>query len=323
MRRSLILGGVAVGVAAVGGRLLAQPTRRRVAFVGDAKHYFEIEHPRVLNALGEAFATRADVSIESFPIDYEDPHTLASVADALAKYPPDFVAVIGDPEAQYIRAAIPRVPMIFSVNHDGSMLGLSRSISEPSELATGHCGDQLEHVIPLHILRDIFPQKSEMSIAIAAARPWFSSSRMFCWNAAAKALGITLRAVDTSSFEMLKSSDEWRSAGDFSGWILPLSRASVTRKTEIINHLNESHTVGFFERFTATQRGAPFAYASTSLIWQDYFALAIKLLVSGVEPSQVPIRNVTAWRYAANAVAARDLGLVLPDSVISRIHAIY
>lgn len=323
MRRHLILGAAAIGVAVAGGQLLAQTTRRRIAFVGDAKHYFEIEHPRILNALGDSFASRADVSIENFPINYEDPDTIASVADALNKSPPSFVAVIGDPEAQFIRAAIPRVPMIFSVNHDGSMLGLSRSISEPSEFATGHCGDQLEHVVPLRILRDIFREKAEISIAIAAAPPWFSSSRMLYWNAAANALGIRLQAVDASSFDILRSRAEWRSAGDFSGWILPLSHASVTRKAEIINHLNETYTVGFFERFTATQRGAPFAYASTSLLWQDYFALAIKLVVNGVEPSQVPIRNVSAWRYAANAAAIQDLGLALPESVVSRIHAIY
>ena len=192
--------------------LLANPVARRIAFVGDAKHYFELEHPRILAALGAGFADEANVVLELFQVDYENPERLFSVAQELSRNPPDFVAVIGDDEAQAIRAAIPSVPMVFSVNHDGSALGLSATISEPSGFGTGHCGDQLEHVMPLVFIREIFEKRQQLDIAITASLPWFSSSRMAIWQAAADRLHVNLHPVSADSFEMLAATNEWKSA---------------------------------------------------------------------------------------------------------------
>ena len=319
-RRGFFLAGAALGVTAIAGRLLAQTSRRRIAFVGDAKHYFEIEHPRVMAALGSGFLEETGLIVERYPVDYEDSGVVRAVAERLNRSPPSFVSVVGDPEAQIIRAAIPSVPMVFSVNHDGSVLGLSESISKPSESATGHCGDQLEHVMPLHMIRELFPDDSEVVIAIAAAEAWFSPSRMLYWSSAAKTLGVRLQPVFASSYEGLQSNAAWKSAGDFAGWLMPLSNPSVTRKKELIDYLNRSAAIGFFERFTATRIGAPFAYASTSLYWYDYFALALRLLVNGVPASQIPVRNASAWRYSVNVAAISDLKIALPDTVVSRIN---
>ena len=91
----------------------------------------------------------------------------------------------------------------------------------------------------------------------------------------------------------------------------------------IVNHLSENGTLSVFERFTATRIGAPLAYTSTSLYWYDYFAMALRLLVSGVPASLIPVRNASAWRYAANVNALRQLEITLPSSVVARINEIY
>lgn len=324
-RRSLIVGGALVatlgGLAA--GSLFANPVPRRIAFVGDAKHYFEVEHARILGALGERFVADANVVCELFPIEYENPERLASVAQELSRNPPDFVAVIGDDEAQVIKAAIPNVPMVFSINHDGATLGLSDTISRPSAFGTGHCGDQLEHVMPLVFIDEIFDKAQRLEVAVAASPAWFSRARMEVWQAASDRLRINLRPVAVDSFASLASGDEWQDAGDFDAWILPLGKPSVVKKQEMVNHFNANKVLSVFERFTATRIGAPLAYASTSLYWYDYFALALRLLVAGVPASEIPVRTASAWRYAANANALQQLGIALPPSVVARINEIY
>lgn len=320
-----MLGGAcAVAIGGLSARgLFANPILRRIAFVGDAKHYFELEHPRILSALGAGFVEEENVVIELFQINYENPGRLASVAQELARNPPDFVAVIGDDEAQTIRAAIPSVPMVFSINHDGSALGLSATISEPGAFGTGHCGDQLAHVMPLVFLREIFDKQQQVDIAVAASSPWFSPSRMAIWQAAAARLHVNLYPVSADSFASLATTTEWKNADEFDGWILPLGKPSVVRKGAMVDHFSENRTLAVFERFTASRIGAPLAYTSTSLFWYDYFAMALRLLVAGVPASEIPVRNASAWRYAANAKALRHLDISLPPSVVARINEIY
>ena len=323
LSRRGFLGVSAAGAMALGGHLVAATGSRRVAFVGDTKHYFEIEHPRVLAALGEGFSEAYGVTLERYPVDYENPSALHVVAENLRGNPPNFLAGVGDVEAEFIRAAMPNVPMVFNVNHDSSMLGLTTSISEPSSLATGHCGDQLEHVMPLYILREMVGRRPVTSIVIAATPAWLSPPRMVIWHRAAQELGIVLHHVDATSYDGLRNSVEWRSAGDFDAWILPLSHPTVTQKKAVVDHLNASGTLGFFERFTATRIGAPLAYASTLQYWHHYFAQALRLLVSGVSAAQIPVRNASVWRYSANAGAIKSLGMELPETVVSRIHEIF
>ena len=295
--------------------MLPACSERRIVFVGDRAHYFQVEHERVLRSLGSSFFSNNFCVEEKRPIVFENPSTLRSVIDALVANPPELIAVIGDDEALEMRKRLPNTPTVFYVDHDPVSAGLVRSIDRPGATTTGVANDVPAFVKPVQFVRDLFPVARALRVAIAARPEWYSDTRRNAWEDAAKAVDIKLLFIPAPNYDSLLRNSDWQRPDKFDAWIVPFGKAQITNMADIAARLNSHRTIGLFERFNAVSLGAAFGYEDTSYNWYAPFALAIRLLASGVPADSVPVRTPDAWKFAANLATLRRLNVEVPITV--------
>ena len=145
VRRSVLL---RMSQLPIGFAVLQLPgcSKRNIAFVGDSKHYFDVQHARVLRALGSDFFSRFQLDEHRHHIEFEQPATMARVVAQLAASPPEMIAVVGDDEAMSIKTHFADTPTIFYVDHDPVASGLVESTAYPNSNCTGVASDVPEFV---------------------------------------------------------------------------------------------------------------------------------------------------------------------------------
>ena len=310
------LGGV--GYASLGGG-----DSRKIALVYDAEYVTEPMLARLFAQVGgESVLPSLGLHATRYSVQVGNSNALEALILRLSADTPSIVVVVGDEEAVRIARAFPELAVIFFCNIDPVNSGLVASYLSPRKYATGVTSDWVENVKPLEFLSEML-HSSKPAIALVADHNWHSQRRQLAWGTAATDFLMTLTPVIANSYEELRTHPAWSNIGDFDAVIAPMSQAQVTNGQDMVSHFNGHRVPAMFENFSAVSKGAPMGYEDTLADWLEPMGVALRLVIEGAHPSEIPVRGPDGWIFGANRAALENLRMKIPASLVATISRVF
>lgn len=318
-RRRLLLSAIGVSAGATALRSFSLPTKSVIALITDQKHFTVGEENTLLTyAGGTRFLEEFGLRIQKYNAPVGNTVALQQLVSTLVADPPAIAVVIGDDEVTALAQALPQVPMIFFCNVDPVGQGFALSYERPGKNATGVTADSVHNVKPLEFLSEA-TSGDVVSVAICANSAWFSTDRMKNWSAAAASLDLTLHTIAADSFVQMARLPAWPYVGDFDAVIAPVSQARVTNLDDMVSHFSRSGVLSMFEVFDAMSSGATLGYEELPNNWLAPIGSALRMVVEGRLPADIPIRGPDGWAFGINRAEMTRFAYVLSEKARSMV----
>jgi putative ABC transport system substrate-binding protein len=309
---------IAAGVLAP--RLLAQPARPyRIAWItterDDVRSLNLEAFRRGLADLG--YVDGRDAVIDVWSGNGSGERLQAMNADIVRSRPDVAVAAGGLALFEFMKAQA-NVPTVFSVSADPVEAKIVDSFARPGGNRTGISLFTLALVGKrMELIKEVLPQAKRVALLANVQHPGEQKELAAAREAAAK-VGLTVRYFPVASAAELD-----------------IALAEIARgKDDVILAFADGFTMGFAARIAAFSKQtripavdgwAPFAYAGNLMIYgpvidDTYRRLAqyVDEIRKGAKPADLPVQLPTKLELVVNATAAKELGITLPQSVLTR-----
>jgi putative ABC transport system substrate-binding protein len=231
------------------------------------------------------------------------------------------VAVIaaGNPiSALAVKAATRTVPVVFTVNEDPVHLGLVGSIAHPDANMTGINYLSAELAAKrLAFLRELVPSAARLAVLINPANPTNAETTTRDMTAAAASSGVDVRFVPASSSGDIDVAFAALASGRPDALFIGNDGLFTNRRVQLV-HLATRH--GFPAVYSSreyTEIGGLLSYgADIPAAWREAGRYVGRIL-KGAKPGDLPIMQSSRFELVINNVAARILGLTVPQSLFA------
>ena len=249
-----------------------------------------------------------------------DPAKLARMATELASMKVDVIVAASTTAAKAAKAATHTIPIVFWGAEPVSS-GLVANLDQPGENLTGVTANEEQQKEFLAQLKEVMPGLNRVAILLNRS---YAPVPGILKNAesGARELGLAIQLVEVSA------------PGD-----LPAAFASMKReRVRAVLVLN--HRMFFEERakvaalaiengiavstpyLPSAEAGALIAHeADFDKVWRIN-ARYIDKILKGVNPGDLPVERLPAFRYAVNLKTAKLLGITIPNSILKQATAV-
>ena len=244
---------------------------------------------------------------------------LPEMAAELIQRKVDVTFAVGDVlAARAAQQASSRIPIVMAVAGDPVKLGLVRSLARPGGNVTGitYIEDQLAPK-QFELLKEVVPALSRVGALVDASDP-ASSQWVAHLDTAARSLGLRLDAVQVRAPTNFEDAFATIKRGRAGALIVVSSPNHFTQRSRIA-------ALAIQHRLVAVASYREFAEARGLLSYgpqpRELFQRAayfIDRILKGARPSDLPVEQPTRLGLVVNLLAAKDLGLTIPPSVLAR-----
>ncbi len=241
---------------------------------------------------------------------------LAEAADELVRLGPDVILSFGGDVAPFIKKATAKIPIVVVVSNDPVEAGLVASLGRPGGNITGltYVHDMLAGK-SIELLKDTAPWVSRVAILWNPdhADPEFRETQR-----ASLAVGAQLQSLPV------------REPAGFAGAFDAATRERAAALIVIGSRLMFLHRQQIGE-FAAKNRlilvgvprwlidvGALLTYGPNVPEMFRRAATYVDKILKGAKPADLPMQQPTSFELVVNLKAAKDLGLIVPPTVIAR-----
>ncbi len=313
-RRALVFGGAIVSAAS---RAAAQEARQsaHIGFIatGDAfpRHHFDNAMRRLGWVEGRNLTVERRVTGES-------PDRRKAAAAELVAARLDVIVAAGTVDARPLRALTHVTPIVVISGSDLVEAGLVDSLARPGGNVTGivSLGGELDSK-RLELLRALLPAATRIAVLFSAQDPR-STPRAKALEALMRPLGIrvNLRLVnEVGDFEAAYAA----SAADRDEAILVQESPLTFENQQRLVALAAQHRLpAIYERRQFVDNGGLLSYGQ---LWRENFeraAVLVDKVLRGAKPADLPVEQPTHFELAVNLKTAKALGLVIPESILTR-----
>ena len=321
MKRREFLGLVGV-TAAWPVVVLAQSDRpRRIGILHDYAPT-DPEGRAQIAALREELAKLGWVEGRNLVIDLqsgaEEADALRGPARDLLARSPDVVMGAGGTIVAALQRATKRVPIVFANVTDPVGGGLVASLARPGGNITGFT--QFEFGISakwLELLKEIAPWTNLVAvIRDPAARS--GGGQLGAIQAVAPSLGVDVKPVDAGdSDEIERKLAEFGRDGK-AGLIVTSSRLARIHWDQIVKLATRNRIPAIYAFRVFVEGGGLMSYGADATLPYRRAAGYIDRILKGEKPGDLPVQAPTKYELSINMKAARSIGLIVPQSLISR-----
>ena len=247
-------------------------------------------------------------------IDYSDLPRL--VAEMLGSKPALFAVWALPQTVRAVRQAAPTIPIVFVDVPDPVQLGFVESLSHPGGYSTGISNVSHDLIAKrVQLLREALPHSSRLAVLGNLANP-LQADYLRATREAALTLHLEPRtyAVQETSdlpraFAAMRQDDMETVALLPDAWFYP-------RRAEIIGLAQRHRIPAMYTNLGYPALGGLSTYAA-DLIDMSYRAAAyVDKILRGAKPADIPVQQPTAFDFVINARSAREIGLIVPPSVM-------
>jgi ABC-type uncharacterized transport system substrate-binding protein len=258
------------------------------------------------------------VTIRYVPRYTQDPAQLPSLASEIAALSPRAVYANGDEPARVAAAQWSKVPIV-AMTDDHVGAGLTDSLSHPSRNVTGV--SRLESELDtkrLELLHELVPAASLVLVLRDPQTTW--PSRAAALEEAAAHSGIRLFVRDIRG---VGDVDEAIAAGDAAGAgaVLVLGSPLLT-SADGESRIRQAATARHLP--TMVQIARQVSYGNLAGYGIDEEATILRLaqmldrILKGTPPKEIPIEQPAKFEFSINLKVARELRIIVPQSLLQR-----
>ena len=248
---------------------------------------------------------------------------LPALAEELVSHKVDVLITPGTPSALALRNATKTIPIIFVDVTDPVGAGLVKSLAQPGTNLTGF--STIESLLVgkrLELLKETVGNLSRVAVLwdpqnSGARHEWEEGQR------AARDLGLRLHSMEVSSAEdyarVFDQTFKTRGTG-----LAVLSNALAASSQQIIVDLAAKHRLAaiYFRReFVA--RGGLMSYGPDQTERFRRAAALIDKILKGAKPAELPVEQPTKFELMINLKTAKQIGLTIPPSVLTRADRVF
>ena len=257
--------------------------------------------------LGLARVERSSVAVQTWFAPHNRP--AADVAAEIALAAPSLVIAISAVAAKACLEAMPRVPILFSVQDDPVAAGLASSLVQPGGYATGIWNSLDVHCKRLELGRRIAPAATHFSIILDTNATRSAEARESVRKCSTHGLSTSFAALaSVNDVLQLRTNIDPRAAA----LILPHSDVLSKWPDEAIAAVAALRLPAIFDGSWLVEEGALASLEPIEL--NDVTALARlgASVLRGVPPAEIPIERPRTTRSALNLSTSNSLGLTIP-----------
>jgi putative ABC transport system substrate-binding protein len=223
------------------------------------------------------------------------------------------IAATSTPAALAAKAATTTIPIVFETGGDPIELGLVRSLNRPEGNLTGVSQTNLEMVAKrLELMHELLPAVRVFALLVNPANPALAEPATKEVQAAARALGLELHVLNTST--------EGEFDGAFSKLIQLRAGGLVigpdplfSSHSEELGALATRHGVpAMFESREFALAGGLTSYSGSILEAYRLAGVYTGRVLKGDRPADLPVQRTTKVELYINLKTARALGVAVP-----------
>jgi len=241
---------------------------------------------------------------------------LASLAQELVQLKVNVIIVGAEAPARAAKQATHTIPIVFALyDVDPVAAGLIQSFGHPGGNITGIYSQQSELVGKrLELLRELLPGLTRVAVLSDA----FSRPQLDQTNTAARTLNIQLHLVQMQPpYDFGKAFKSMVKSGDQALLVL-FSPVFNTQQKQITALATKNKLPTMFQHPDSVRVGALMAYGPSREEIFGRTAYYIDRILKGATPSDLPVEESFDFRLAINMRTAKFIGVVVPESLLSR-----
>jgi len=242
---------------------------------------------------------------------------LPEVIADLIRRPVAVIASTDNPSTRAAKAATPTIPVVFVVGEDPVSLGLVASLARPGGNLTGINFFSVELVAKrLELLRDLVPGVTHVAMLVNPADAAATASTLRHAEAAARAMGMQIRALEASSSPEIDAA--------FASFVrerpdaLSVGPGSFFNSRRVqLAHLATFHRVpAIYPVRQSVEAGGLMSYGASLIDAFRHMGVYTGRILKGAKPADLPLVQSTKFELVINHQTARMLGLTVPDKLL-------
>jgi putative ABC transport system substrate-binding protein len=313
-RRTLLTGALSL----IGsGRSLGQATRvPRVGFLTPASSDSTIPISAFRSAFAELGYVEGQNVILEFRLARGDISRLPALAAELVALPVDVIVVDGGLTVPAVLAATNSIPIVMATAGDPVALGYVQSLSRPGGNITGFSliSGELNQK-RLDLLRAAFPVTDEVAVLFNPENPTARAGLAWVKDASER-LGIRAALVELSSPAAIRTMSSQALRPEVPVLVVPDVMFWNSRH-DIIKRLEGSGLSALYPEREYADDGGLMAYGPNV---PDNFRRAagyVDRILRGAKAGDLPIQQPSRFDFVINMRTARQLGVTLPQAMVS------
>ena len=241
----------------------------------------------------------------------------AAFATELLRAKADIIVTQG-PMIQGARAELGATPVVFAFSGDVVAAGLVASLAHPGGGMTGVTAMSVDLVGKrLELLKEALPAMRRVAILANPAHPG-EPLELIESQAAARRLGVSVQYLPVRSLPELELAFEAMQRERAEG-LLAFPDASINRYAKRIAEFSVRRRVPAISGFAEfAEAGNLMSYGPNFIQLWRRIASYVDRLLKGAKPSELPVEQPTSFELVINLVAAKALGLSLPQGLLLR-----
>lgn len=255
-------------------------------------------------------------------VDNSSREALEADMKRIAAMKPDVIIATSVNVALAAQKATSTIPVVFGGWHDPVEIGLVESFARPGRNLTGFTSFLRLDEKRLEILKLCAPHAR--IVAVLADEIWARQPHVReIVSAARERHGLELRilVIETeASLRTYLASGPGR-AVDF--WYVPHTKLPFEGPELVVSALAQARKPAIYERSSYVERGGMIAYQSDLGDVFEIWSTLVDRVLDGVPAAIIPIERPRHYELAVNLDSARELGVVIPRSIITRADRFY
>ena len=312
-------------IAAIGASMLAAPLNafaqqvpakvRRIGVL-----LFNSPQIEPIAPLLQSLEALGYVDGKTITIDYRfaegRPERLYDLAAQLVELKPDVIFAFGGDVAPYAKRATSTIPIVAMVSNDPVQSGLVASVARPGGNITGitQIYDELSGKL-VELLKEALPAISRVAVIWNPnhADPEFRETQR-----AASALGVQVQSLEVRSPADFEGAFAAAIAARAEGLIIVSSRLLLQKRQQIVEFGAKNKIIMAGNWSDWARDGLLLTYGPNPAEMVRGIAVYVDKVLKGARPADLPMERPTRFELVVNLRAARALGIVLPNSILSR-----
>jgi putative ABC transport system substrate-binding protein len=229
------------------------------------------------------------------------------------------VAADGTAAAVAAKAATPTIPIVFMVGADPVELGFVESLARPGGNMTGVSALAVGTVAKrLQLVHELMPAAEEIAFLRNPTNPNFSALETRELQGAAVVLGVRLLLLNASSPPEIEEAFANIVAQRAGAFLLGTDPFFISARDQLVTLANRYRIPAIYPFREDVVAGGLISYGSSN---RDSFRLVgdyTGRILSGNQPANLPVQQVTKIEMAVNLKTAQTLGLTVPLPLLGR-----
>jgi len=250
---------------------------------------------------------------------YGKPETYPAIAKELVAVKPDCLLATGVDVVRALRQATTSIPIVMgTIDADPVKEGFADSLSRPGRNVTGLSGIAWElSGKRLELLRELAPKLARLAVVTDTRSP-AAQAHLNETEAVARTLKVQIRIheiVDAASVERaFRAVREAKADGLF---VITVGATNTHRKL-VTAQASATRLPAIYSSLESADDGGLMAYSPNLLEQYRRAAGYVDRIFKGAKAAELPIEQSRVFELVVNLRTAKEIGLKVPQSIVSR-----